>query len=281
MINDKKITANVIVKNEDKYVWFAIMSVIDYVDSMLIYDTGSTDNTVKIIESIINSKDEYKNKIIFEKKGTCDREQFAKLRQEQLDRTETEYILVLDGDEIWWKNGIAEIKKIIEENDDVLIIGSKFINCAYDIYHYRDEYRDKYQVEDQVCAISVHFFSKNIPGLHVGGIYGNEGYRDFNNNDIQNHGYKTIIQNNKYFHTSYLRRSSKEAKDLRVYSRLKKMFTGYDYMFDKDFKYPEVFYMNYPEFVESPFKKERSILHTVIHFFLDILKLRKIINLFR
>lgn len=278
MINDKKITAHVIVKNEDKYVWFAIMSVIDYVDYMIIFDTGSTDNTVKIIESIINQKEEYRNKITFEKKGVCDRLQFAKLRQEQLDRTNTEYILVLDGDEIYWQETIKEIKKIINSENDVLLIATKFINCAYDIYHYRDSNRDSYHIENENCAITVHLFSKNIPGLHVGGIYGNEGYHDLNENDIQNHGYKTIIQNKKFLHTSYLRRSSYTYKDMKVFSRFKKLFTGYDYKFDKDFKYPEVFYMDYPDFVENPLKKSFNLIHIIIHFFLDILKIRKIVQ---
>ena len=47
-----KIWVNTIVHNEENFIWFAVMSVIDYVDKVLIYDTGSTDKTVEIIKEI-------------------------------------------------------------------------------------------------------------------------------------------------------------------------------------------------------------------------------------
>ena len=49
------IWANTIVHNEENFIWFAIMSVIDWVDKMLVWDTGSTDKTVEIIEEIIKN----------------------------------------------------------------------------------------------------------------------------------------------------------------------------------------------------------------------------------
>jgi len=39
------ITAQMVVKNEENFVWFAIKSVLPYVKKFLITDTGSTDNT--------------------------------------------------------------------------------------------------------------------------------------------------------------------------------------------------------------------------------------------
>ena len=50
------IWAHTLVKNEERFVWFAINSVIDYVDEMRVWDNGSSDSTVKIIKSIKNSK---------------------------------------------------------------------------------------------------------------------------------------------------------------------------------------------------------------------------------
>ena len=47
-----KIWANTVVHNEENFIWFAIMSVVDYVDKVLVYDTGSTDQTVSIIKEI-------------------------------------------------------------------------------------------------------------------------------------------------------------------------------------------------------------------------------------
>ena len=61
-----RITAHMMVKNEARFVWYSIMSVLDYVDRIRIWDTGSNDGTVEIIESLIK---EYKGntQIIFKK----------------------------------------------------------------------------------------------------------------------------------------------------------------------------------------------------------------------
>ena len=42
-----------LVKNEERYIWYSVMSVIDYIDKILIWDTGSTDKTVDIIKEIL------------------------------------------------------------------------------------------------------------------------------------------------------------------------------------------------------------------------------------
>ena len=47
-----KVWAHTLVKNEERYIWYAVMSVIDWVDKILIWDTGSTDKTVEIIKEI-------------------------------------------------------------------------------------------------------------------------------------------------------------------------------------------------------------------------------------
>ena len=62
----KKVWANTIIKNEDRYIWFSVMSVINYVEKLLIWDTGSTDRTVDIIKLIITK---YPKKIVFKETG--------------------------------------------------------------------------------------------------------------------------------------------------------------------------------------------------------------------
>ncbi|KKR11163.1 MAG: Glycosyl transferase family 2 [Candidatus Woesebacteria bacterium GW2011_GWA1_39_21b] len=64
-----KIWAHTLVRNEERYIWFSVMSVINYVDKILIWDTGSTDNTVSIIREI---KKKYPEKIDFKKVGKVD-----------------------------------------------------------------------------------------------------------------------------------------------------------------------------------------------------------------
>ena len=45
-----------IVKNEDQWVFYAINSVLPYVDELIITDTGSTDHTLELIRSIHSPK---------------------------------------------------------------------------------------------------------------------------------------------------------------------------------------------------------------------------------
>ena len=104
------ITGHMVVKNEDRWIWFAIMSVIDFLDQLIIYDTGSIDNTNRIIKEIINV-DRYRNKIIYEKLGEITSENFHKVRQRQIDISKTDYFMVVDGDEIWYQNSLAELDK--------------------------------------------------------------------------------------------------------------------------------------------------------------------------
>ena len=51
-----KITAHMIVKNEENFVWYAVNSVVNFVDGMMIWDQGSTDRTVEIVKTINNPK---------------------------------------------------------------------------------------------------------------------------------------------------------------------------------------------------------------------------------
>src|SRR6266511_4858545 len=85
------------------------MSVIDYVDKVIVWDTGSTDKTVQIIKEIQRLKG---NKIEFKEVGEVDKEQFTICRQKMLEQSKCDWILILDGDEIWWD---ISIKKVVYE----------------------------------------------------------------------------------------------------------------------------------------------------------------------
>lgn len=275
----RTVTAHTLIKNEDKYIWFAVMSVIDYVDRMIIFDTGSTDNTVAIVQRIMESG--YGEKIVFEEKGLADRNRIGQLRQEMIERTTTDYFFILDGDEIWWKSSMEELRSFVDGNDAPLLLATHYINCAKDIRHYRKPGRDVYAFLDKNEAATIRLYSMQIPGIHCGGYYGIEGFFDGDGNEVQCGKYAIVWQQGKYLHTSYIRRSSKQNADLKVYSRISKLFPAYDYAFANDFKYPEVFYANYPAIVPPPFRREIFSLRSLIYFLLDGLKLRTVINLFR
>ena len=279
-MNKKTITVHTLVRNEDRFIYFAIMSVINYVDKIIIYDTGSTDDTVKIIKHIIASG--YENKILFEEKGVSDRNKIGLLRQEMIEKTDTDYFMILDGDEIWWKKTIEELISIInEESHEKYLVAQHYINCSKDIFHYRNPGRDVFSFLDKKEASTIRLYSMKIPGIHCGGYYGIEGFFDKDNEEVQSGKYEIFWQKEKYFHTSYIQRSSKQYADLKVYSRINKLFPAYDYKFARDFAYPEVFYSNYPDFIRNPFKKDFFSIRSVIYFMLDTIKIRKLINLFR
>lgn len=270
----KTITAHVMVKNEDRYLWYAIKSVIDFVDKLIIFDTGSTDNTIDIIELLCK---EYGKKIIFENKGIADRGRLGKLRQEMLEMTDTDYFMILDGDEIWWEKSIKEAIDILNHKEPYLL-ATHYINCARDIWHYREPSRDVFPFLDKKAAASIRFYSMNIPGIHCGGAYGVEGFWDEDECEVQCGKYKIEWQLSKYFHTSYIQRSTKQYADMKAFSRVKKMVMAYDYKFEKNYAFPEVFYLSKPNIVKSPFENDVSLFRKIIYFVLDGLKVRRIID---
>lgn len=248
------ITAHMVVKNEDRWIWFAIMSVIDFVDKLIIFDTGSFDNTNRIIETFLMDE-KYSNKIMYERLGKVSVNEFYKVRQKQIEYTETDYFMVVDGDEIWYKDSLCELESILSEKKPMLV-ATRFINCCGDIWHYRYDNRESYCIKGIKGSITIRVYSLNIPGIKCGGDYGVEGFLDEKNVPVQEGGYDIEVMEGKYLHTSMLNRSSSQNGDFSIKYRRNKIHSWWDEKFDDDFKYPEVFYYKYPKVVKSPFEKD-------------------------
>lgn len=241
----KGITSHTIIRNEDRFVWFSVNSVLRYVDKMLIFDTGSTDRTIEIIKSIKSQK------VFFEERGEVNAKQMIGLRQEQLDRTTTEWFLTLDGDEVWWDESIQAVvntAQIAKEN--IWGIITPTINCIGDIFHYQEEKAGRYRFADYFGHFAVRTMRRNIPGLHLYGTYPLEGYRDSKNKKITDYDDRLLFLDKPYLHLTNLERSTDRKK---VISRQKKYELGIP--FAKDFKYPQAFYKKYPSFVPLPWEK--------------------------
>lgn len=235
-----KITAHMLVKNEENFVWFAINSILDYVDKIIVWDTGSMDKTVEIIKAINSPK------ISFEEKGSVDPYEFAKLREEMIKMTNTDWIFILDGDEIWSEAAIEEIICLIDKygnSKDLIVSPAKML--IGDIYHYQEKRAGKYKIKEKMGHFNVRAI-RNFEDLHVKGYFGNEGYVDKNNIDIQDFVDERIMfAKNSYLHASHLKRSP------RVNSKYKYEL-GIN--FSKDYYYPEVFFKERPDIVPSPWK---------------------------
>lgn len=250
----KTIWGNTLIKNEDRYLWYSVKSVIDYLEKILIWDTGSTDNTLKIIESL---KVEYPDKVIFKQVGNVDEDEFTKVRQEMLNQTKGDWILILDGDEVWWEESIKKIVALIQKKEDALdAVVVPVYNLVGDIYHYQEKEAGEYQVLGQKGHFNLRLINRQIPGLHVDRPYGHEGYFDEDNTSIQKRGQnRVILIDAPLMHFTHLKRSSKKGADEDVMQRRKKYKYELGIPFAGNFKFPEALYSDKPEFVESVWQK--------------------------
>jgi glycosyltransferase involved in cell wall biosynthesis len=241
----KLIWGHCLVRNEERWIWYAINSVIDYLDKILVWDTGSTDKTVQIIKLIKNKK------ISFREYGAVTPETFASARQEMLEQTKADWLFLLDGDEIWTKEGISKVVETIQKKgDEIESIVVKTINWVGDVYHYQEEKAGRYEIAGRRGHYSLRAINLKIPGLHAALPHGKQGYFDGEGRPIQERDPKKILfLPVSYFHATHLLRSS---KDFEVPLRAKKRKYELGIPFSKDIKYPEVFYLPHPKIISDP-----------------------------
>ncbi|MEK9147474.1 MAG: glycosyltransferase [Patescibacteria group bacterium] len=197
------ITAHCLVKNEENFVWYAIKSVIDFVDQIIIFDTGSTDETIDKIKDL---KQKHPDKIIFEERGECDKKRHTELRQEMLDRTTTDWFMILDGDEIWTERGIEEAIKSIHEKPETECLIAPFYLCVGDIFH-------RYYKNGLFGLFGQRgFFSPRIikrSGIRWGGDYGADTLYN-KQGEIFFNEKNSLFLKNKYWHLTHLMRSQSD-----------------------------------------------------------------------
>lgn len=104
VIMKKGITVHMMVKNEEVFVRSAIEAVLPIASEIIVFDTGSTDKTPEIIQSIGSKK------IRFFEKGIASPKKLVELRNEMIKMTKTGWFFVVDGDEIFT---FSEPEKII------------------------------------------------------------------------------------------------------------------------------------------------------------------------
>lgn len=250
-----KIYAHSLVKNEGRWLWFSVMSVINYVDKILLWDTGSSDESLQIENELASA---YPKKIILKNGKIDDANDFTKMRQEMLDATDSDWILMLDGDEIWWKDSIEKVVHEIKNSDEkVESIVVPTINLVGDIFHYQENTAGRYKFGDRVGHFNLRALRRDISYLHSLGEHGVWGWADGDNKMIQDRNTFKFVDS-PYLHATFLPRSSGIAGDKDVLKRAKKMKYEIGQKFPPDYFYPEVFFGNRPNFVESPWEKMSS-----------------------
>jgi hypothetical protein len=130
------LTVHCVVRDEP-FVYYAVKSVYEYVDVILLYDTGSTDahtlsDIARLCEEDLQCKIRFKSipGIVDETKWTKnegpknfrqmvkqnkDKKGYGFVRQMQIDVTDTKYFMILDGDEIHYKEGCLALLSAIKQ----------------------------------------------------------------------------------------------------------------------------------------------------------------------
>ena len=181
-----KICAHVLLKNEENFIWYSIMSVINYVDKIIIYDTGSDDKTIDIINKINNKK-------IILREIKTDKFYEDKLRQQMLNETTSDWFIVLDADEIWWDDSIKLITDLIRKDGDRLdSIVVPTVNMVGDIFHYQEKEAGRYNLAGKIGHYATRAINRKIPHLHGVGEHGVFMWADITNTKIEDMDAKKI-----------------------------------------------------------------------------------------
>jgi glycosyltransferase involved in cell wall biosynthesis len=114
-MKENKISVSMIVKNEEIMLADCLNS-IKKADEIVIVDTGSEDDTIKIIKQF--SKDNPKKVILKTFKWIDD---FSAARNESLKYCTKDFILIIDADETLEAKGIEKLKRRLKHYDDLTL----------------------------------------------------------------------------------------------------------------------------------------------------------------
>jgi len=264
-----QLTVHMVVKNEDIFIWYAIMSIINFAERILIFDTGSKDNTVKVIKSIKSSK------IEFSPKGPVDSQGLVALRKKQIDKTKTDWIWVVDGDEIYPRKTAEEIVKGISQNRYIGAVVKRY-DLLGDIYHYQSETVGAYNLYGRKGHLVLRLINKSkINGLHLEGNYPLEGYYDGKGKALIDYDPKKLFfTQNRLFHSMYLRRSTSGSTLSDTLHRHKyKIETGNYFSATENF--PNVFFLDHPPIVPDVTQIRDSRFEITARFITPVKKLKR------
>ena len=117
-----EITVHFLIRNEECFIGPAIRSILPMASRVMVYDTGSTDQTLEIVSSIQDEK------IKLVRKEGSSRQDLTLYRNEMMDRTETEWAMLVDGDEVYPSHAVERIREEIRKipsSVDRIVLGRR------------------------------------------------------------------------------------------------------------------------------------------------------------
>jgi glycosyltransferase involved in cell wall biosynthesis len=257
-----RLVAHTVVRNEECWIWYCLASALPFVDSQLVWDTGSTDTSIAVVTTLHNPKIQFKKVAI-----TADETALSAVRQQMLEATNSDWLMILDGDEIWPD---ASLKKIIEfislqgENYDSIVVPT--LNCVGDVYHISPPKLGRYKIAGHSGHLNLRFINlRRVTGLHVANLPGQlQSYYDGSNTRVQDRdSQKIAFVDAPYLHMTHLARSTKRMNETNVFWRSTKKKTILGIALKPDFNYPIPFYYARPEIVPDPWK-HRSFIYILL-----------------
>jgi len=232
------VTAQMVVKNEDNYVWFAIKAVLPYVKRFLITDTGSTDKTWEIIKKINNKKIELNKS----------EKPVIEIRKKQLAETKTPWFLLVDGDEVWPKNQLIKLLQLTKElSKNKIAVINRTRNCVGDVWHFLPEEAGQYQFVDKKGHFNIRLM--RTLGYEIAGTYPWEEYK-LDGKSVNLGSKRLSFSHAWYLHLSHLLRTSGKEE----ISGRRKQIIERGIRLSKS-KLPEVLFETRPKIVGDPLIK--------------------------
>lgn len=264
-----KIWGHTLFRNEERWLWYSVTSVINHLDKLLLWDTGSTDNSFKIAQDLVKK---YPGKIELKEFGKVTPQTFQIVRQEMLDATHADWFVVIDADEIWSNQSISSVVKEITLRGNVIeSIVVPTVNLIGDVFHYQPQSAGRYMFNGRIGHYNLRAINNRIPGLHSQNPHGTWGWADSEGRMIQDRGSgKVSFIDAPYLHVTFLPRGEKRRDDFLVPKRAKKLKYEIGESMPLDYFYPEVFFIPRPKNIPSPWQpmsrgyKLRALIETLL-----------------
>jgi len=208
-MKNMRVVVHCMVANEERFIWYALNSVLPFVDKIMVWDTGSSDHTLEIVGKIKSEKIELK------RLSAVDAESHTRTRDLMLkatDRSKYDWLLILDGDEVWPS---TIFQRMLEEtrlkSPDAVVV--RTVNFVGDIYHKEPESAGHYRFGEKVGHYNLRLINLKLPNLHVSGPHGQQGYYSGKNLlQLIPTDRLLILDNIYYFHATHLDRSPFDQK---------------------------------------------------------------------